>query len=138
MIRADFTNTEDFALADEGVQYMKIEKVYEKSISGGQNAGKPMVVFELRAKNGGKVFHNCMNFDGCRWMLKKTLHAITGQKPAKGVVEFEPEELIDEEIRVNIFHDEFNGRISAKVRDVLLPGDKASDPDPDNLEGDEF
>jgi len=131
-INTDFSNTDDFALAEEGVQNVRVEKVYEKVSKN----GKEMVVFELKAMNGGRIFHNCMNYEGCRWMLKKTIHAITKVNPEKGAMSFDPDEFVGKEMRVNVFHDDFNGRVSAKIKDVLPPGSKASDPDFGSMEDD--
>lgn len=120
VINTDFTHEEDFALAPEGIQKVEVENVYEKDAS----TGKRMVVFELRAENGGKLFHNCMNEEGIRWMLKKMLHAITGIKPPKGPVKIYEDDLIGKEIEIEVYHDDWNGTARAKVKDVVVPAEE--------------
>jgi len=122
MARADFSNSTDgFPLVEEGVQNTTIEKCYENKSKGGNN----QVVFELRTSSGGRLWHYCVNEpDKNCWMFRKTIHAITGQKPEKGPFSFEPDDYVGESLKVEVFHDEFNGRISAKVKDVILSGDE--------------
>jgi len=122
VINTDFTNEEDFVLTPEGIQKVEVEDVYEQT----SKTGKQMVVFELRAKNGGKLFHNCMNEEGIRWMLKKVLHAITGIKPPKGPVKIYENNLIGKELEVDVFHDDWNGTARAKVKDVVVPVEETS------------
>ena len=54
MVRVDFTNTEDFQLASEGIQNTTVEKCYEQVSKG---KGVQMLVFELRCEDGGKLWH---------------------------------------------------------------------------------
>lgn len=125
-IDTDFTNETDFALAEAGEQTVELEDVYPKQSSN----GKDMVVFEFKAKNGGRIYHNCMNEEKNRWMLKKTLEAVTGRIQPHGPISFDSFDLVGKRLKVNVFHEEYvnkygNKTKSAKISDVI-PGEQVS------------
>lgn len=115
----DFTNETDFALPPEGKQAVRVEKISEKE----SRNGDPMVVFEFRAENGGKLFHNCMNVEGKRWMLRKTIHAITGERPPKDNFYFDEAAAIGKVLTVVVKYEPYNGKESAKVAEICVPDD---------------
>lgn len=116
-IDTDFTNEEGYLLS-EGEHIVTVEDAYAKD----SKEGRPMVVFELRANDKTKLWFYCPNEETKRWKLKKTLHAILGEEQPKGPVSFFPSEVVGKKLKVIIFHDEYQGKKSAKVKDVV-PGD---------------
>jgi hypothetical protein len=130
MIKTDFTNTRQFPLAKEGEQWVLVEDVYPKQ----SKSGKDMVVFEFRTSNEAKLFHNCMNEETNRWMLKKTLEAITGRSQPHGPVTINTEELIGQKVKVYVIHEEYQGNTKARVEDVI-PDDEIA---PGQMEIDKF
>jgi len=113
----DFSHEEDFVLVSEGIHKVRVESIEEKTAS----TGTAMVVFKLRVQGGGLLWHQCTNEETKRWMLKKTLHAITGKKPPKGPILIDENDLIDQEFEVEVFHDFYKGMKRAKVKDVIVP-----------------
>jgi hypothetical protein len=119
-----------FPIAGEGKQTVRVDAVYPQQSKSGKN----MVVFEFSARNGAKLFHYCMNEGDNRWMLKKTLTAITGKKQPSGPVSFDTDDLLGRELKVQIFHETWEGKTRAKVGDVIpskdiSPGQEDMFPD---------
>jgi len=116
--RFDFTGETDgnFPIAEEGAQLVKVEEVSEEIA----RSGNPMFLFKFRSKNGGLLYHYCLNVPKKRWMLKKTIEAITGQKQPAGEVTIELNNLIGEDVKVTVEHEDYAGVKRAKVVDVLV------------------
>jgi hypothetical protein len=124
----DFTGENDYAIADEGIQTATVEEITEETSKN----GNPMVLFKLRTKNGGLLYHYCLDLEKKRWMLKRTLEAITGQKQPSGPVTIDFDNLIGERIKVEVFHEDYAGQTRAKVGNVIVP------EDPGKVKADEF
>lgn len=115
-IDSDFTNTEDRGLPPEGENRVVVKSVYEKD----SQKGEKMVVFEFGTSVGWTLYHYCMNTGTNRWMLKKTLEGITGVKQPKGPVRFDTDDLIGKILRVDVYHERYNGKMTAKVGDIIV------------------
>lgn len=118
MIRSNFPEDKEYPLLPEGEHLVKVNKITEMQ----SKTGKSMVLFELLSvpDNVGLRLY-AMNEGDNRWMLKKTLHAITGQPQASGDVEFSENELEGNRFKVIIKHEEYNGKPQAKIKDVIVP-----------------
>lgn len=122
-MRFDFTGeTDGFAVAKEGEQLVTVEEISEET----SKQGNPMVLFKLRSGNGGLLYHYCLNTATKRWMLKKTLEAITRTKIPSGPVNVEFDNLIGEQLKVSVEHETYNGVKKGKVVDVILSEDEFS------------
>ena len=140
-ISTDFTGTNEFSLPPEGRTEVEVLDVYPYVAK----SGKDNVVFELATSDGFKLKHYCFNdVDDSgktnRWMLKKTLGAITGVAQPTGPVSFYPRDIVGKKFFVVIKHEEFigtSGRAfkNAKIADVIV--DEAVASGQTNLEKDE-
>jgi len=124
-IRTDFSKTEERGLPPEGINLVTVDKVYEKTSS----QGNEMIVFELATRTSWTLYHYCMNTGNNRWMLKKTLEAITGIKQPKGEVYINTDDLIGKILKVEVFHDKYNSKMNAKVADVISEDSITGDDD---------
>jgi hypothetical protein len=82
------------------------------------------------------LWHYCLTEDGKNWALKKFIHALTGQKPEKGPIDIDWDDYIGKSVKVNVFHDVWQGQKKAKISDVLLSGDDV--PGSDKLLGEDL
>lgn len=111
----DFTGENDYSVAEEGIQIATVEAVSEET----SKQGNPMILFKLRAKNGGLLYHYCLDLEKKRWQLKRTLEAITGTKQPSGPVTVDLDALVGEKIKVEVFHEDFGGSVQAKVKKII-------------------
>lgn len=117
-IRTTLPEDKAFPLLPEGPQLVKVKEVYPQD----SKAGKPMVVFQFESIPDNVYLRlYTMNEGENRWMLKKVLHAITGQPQAHGEVEFDTNDLIGKRLSVIVEHEDYNGKKQAKVKDVVIP-----------------
>jgi len=132
----DFTGESDgnFPIADEGEQTVKVEAISEEI----SKSGNPMWLFKLRSKNGGLLYHYCLNQPKKRWMLKKTIESITGQKQPLGEITIDLDNLIGEDFKVLVIHEDYAGVKRAKVADVLIGELTESDSFPESLDQSPF
>lgn len=103
-------------IANEGQQTGVVRSV-EPMIS---SKGNPMFLFKIKV-GGSLLYHYCLNVQGKRWMLRKTLSAITGQDYGKGDINFTPDDVCGKNINVIIGHETYNGQARAKIKDVIVP-----------------
>ena len=120
-IRTDFSKGCGYELIEEGIQEVEIMSMEESTVKSGKFAGDPQVIFDLMANNGGRTKLFCTNSDRCRWQLKKVYQAVTEILPDSGPMTLYENEFIGKKIKVEIYHDEWNGKPSAKVKDIILP-----------------
>lgn len=102
-------------IAEEGPQTVRVEGISEETSSN----SNPMFLFKLRSKNGGLLRHYCLNVPNKRWMLKKTIEAITGQKQPSGPVHIDERDLVGRELKVLVEHETYRGKTQAKIVDVI-------------------
>lgn len=112
----DFTGEGKYELVNEGQQTVVVEDVTMETSKNGNS----MVLFKLRAKNGGLLYHYCLNEEKKRWMLKKTLEAVTGECQPSGKVMIDLDQILGNALKVNVIHEEYNGITRAKVEDVVI------------------
>ena len=113
-MKFDFSGEEnrDFPDIEDGEHVVEVESVTEET----SKAGNPMILFKLRAKNNCLIFHRCINLPKKRWMLKKTIEAILGKEQPSKEVYINLDDLVGEEVKVVIKHDDYG----PKVSDILL------------------
>lgn len=116
-IRSSFPNDKEFPVLDEGEYTAKVDAISEKM----SKTGKSMVVFELKEVVSGQLLWlYCMNEGDNRWMLKKVIQAITGQIQPSGDVNIAIDDLLGRRIKVIVAHEMYNGKKTAKIKDVIV------------------
>jgi hypothetical protein len=116
-ISSRFPEDREFKLLPEGEQIVSVINVSQRQ----SKAGKDMVVFELKAiPDGQLLWHYCLNTGDNRWMLKKTIQAITGILQPTGDVNIAIDDLLNRRMKVEIAHEEYQGKMQAKIADVII------------------
>lgn len=114
--KTDFTNVEEFELPKEGQHLVTVVAVSPMQSSKGND----MILFELETKKGWKLYHYCLNTESNRWMLKKTLEAITGEYQPKGPIWVNTDDLVGKILKIEVVHEKYEGKLRAKVSDVII------------------
>jgi len=136
-MKLDFTGVESFQRASEGEHVCKIVAADEKVSSGGND----MIVVAFEVIRGedktARVYENYPLIDTALWKLKGLLQAI-GMK-ADGKVQLDLDKLIGKTCIVNVKHEEYDGKIRARVESVkkLVGSDADSDEEGDDADDDE-
>ena len=105
------------SLLPEGQYTAKVISV-EKTVS---SKGNDMFVFKFNVQ-GLSLWHYCLSVPGKRWMLRKTLTAITGTEFRNDQeVVFDPDELFGKQCNVLVKHEEYKGQIKEKIKDIIMP-----------------
>lgn len=135
-MKLDFTGVESFLRASEGEHVCKIAAVDEKQSQGGND----MIVVQFEVvkgdDKGARVFENYPLVDTALWKLKALLQAI-GMK-ADGKVQLDLDRLVGKICIVNVFHEEYEGKVRAKVESVMkYSAATEDDEDADEDEEDE-
>jgi len=103
-------------LPTEGEHAATVVGVSEKV----SKAGADMIVFDLDI-DGYALKNYCINTPGKNWGLKKMIHALLGEAPPSGSVSFDSDNMIGRTVVVKIVHDNFNDKLTAKVKGIVLP-----------------
>lgn len=142
-MKLDFTGVENFLRASEGEHPCKIAAADVKQSQGGND----MIVVQFEVIKGAdktaRVFENYPLVDTALWKLKGLLQAI-GLR-ADGKVQLDLDKLIGKTCIVNVFHEEYEGKVRAKVESVRKYTAEAEDDedqddeveDPDDEEEEE-
>ena len=106
-------------LVDEGNYHVRVSKVEEKE----SDAGKPMVVFELKIQDEGKhmgrpVYLTASLQSHALFTLKKVYTAVGYQPGPEG---HDPEKVLDGEFYVTIKHKEFENKQGQKQKGHDMP-----------------
>lgn len=130
-MRLDFTGVESFQRASEGEHLCKIVTVDEKQSQGGNN----MIVVAFEVIKGedksSRVFENYPLVETALWKLKGLLQAI-GMK-ADGKVQLDLDKLVGKTCIVNVTHEEYEGKIRARVESVRKVVVNDSDEDDEDV-----
>lgn len=131
-MKLDFTGVENFQRANEGKHVCKIVSADEKQSQGGND----MIVVAFEVIKGddksARVYENYPLIDTALWKLKGLLQAI-GMK-ADGKVQLDLDKLIGKTCEVNVIHEEYEGRIRARVESVAKLSAAAADDDDEDDE----
>lgn len=134
-MKLDFTGVESYLKASEGEHAVKIAAADLKQSQGGND----MVVVQFEVMKGddkgARVFENYPLIDTALWKLKGLLQAI-GMK-ADGKVQLDLDKLIGKTCTIVVIHEEYEGKIRARVDEVKkLNAAATSDDDEDEDEED--
>lgn len=112
----DFTGVESFNRASEGEHVCKVSSADVKQSQGGNDM--IVVAFEVTKGDdkGARVYENYPLVDNALWKLKGLLQAI-GMK-ADGKVSLDLDKLVGKVLTVIVKHEEYDGKIRARVDEV--------------------
>lgn len=132
-VKVDFTGVEAFSRVEEGRHHVKIVEVEQTQSQGGDDMLK--IAYEVLSgeSKGGRVYDNCMLVQKSLWRLK-SLCKLIGMK-CDGKVALDLDAMVGKTLDVQVFHEEYNGSLRAKVGD-MLPHAAASSADDDDLDDD--
>ena len=135
-MKLDFTGVESFLRASEGEHIVKIAAADIKQSQGGND----MIVVQFEVvrgdDKGARVFENYPLVETALWKLKGLLQAI-GMK-ADGKVQIDLDRLIGKTCIINVFHEEYEGKVRAKVESVRkFTADVEEDADDEDEDEDE-
>lgn len=128
-IKVDLTGVESFQRASEGEHAAKIVSAEVKQSQGGNDM--VVVCFEVTKGDdkGSRVYENYPLIDTALWKLKGLLQAI-GMK-ADGKVQIDLDKLVGKVVTIVVKHEEYEGKIRAKVDEVKKFSAVASDDEDD-------
>ena len=135
-LKLDMTGVESFQRASEGIHVCKIASADVKQSQSGNDMS--VVVYEVTKGDdkGARVYENYPLVETALWKLKGMLQAI-GMK-ADGKVQLDLDKLIGKMLQVNVFHEEYEGQIRAKVESVMKLSRASSSDDDDDEDDDEL
>lgn len=128
-LKLDFTGVESFQRAAEGIHTVKIATAEVKQSQGGNDM--ITVAFEVTkgADKGARVYDNFVLTDTALWKLKGLLQAI-GMK-ADGKVQLDTDKLVGKVCQINVQHEEYEGKLRARVESIMKFAAEADDDDDD-------
>lgn len=132
-LKLDFTGVESFNRASEGQHVVKIASAEIKQSQGGNDM--IVVAFEVTKgeDKGARVYENYPLIETALWKLKSLLQAI-GMK-CDGKVQVDLDKLVGKALIIEVRHEEYEGKIRAKVDEVKkLSVATSSDDDEDEDE----
>lgn len=134
--KIDFSGVETFSRAPEGTHIVKVATVEETTFQSGNEGFK--VAFELTkgAGKGARVYENFPLQETALWKLKSLLVAI-GMK-ADGRVTLDTDKLIGKTLELDVYHEEYDGKMRARVGEMRKPGLKDEEPDDDDIDEDDI
>lgn len=131
-LKLDFTGVESFQRASEGIHAVKIATAEVKKSQGGNDM--IVVAFEVTkgTDKGARVYENYVLTDTSLWKLKGLLQAI-GMK-ADGKIQLDVDKLIGKVCQINVQHEEYDGKLRARVESVMKFAAEADDDDDEDLD----
>ena len=131
----DFTGVESFSKASEGEHRVKVASVEEKVSQGGNDM--LVIAYEVIAgkDKGARVYENYPLIDTALWKLKAALSAM-GVK-AEGKIKLDLDKLIGKTLYIEIFHEEYNGQMRAKISDYSKTSSEGYDEEVEDDEDEE-
>lgn len=132
-LKLDFTGVESFQRAAEGIHTVKVATAEVKQSSGGNDM--ITVAFEVTkgADKGARVYDNFVLTDTALWKLKGFLQAV-GIK-ADGRLQLDVDKLVGKVCQINVQHEEYDGKIRARVESIMKLEVEADDDFEDDSEG---
>lgn len=128
--KIDFSGVETYSRAPEGTHIVKIATVEETTFQSGNEGFK--VAFELTkgTGKGARVYESFPLQETALWKLKALLVAI-GMK-ADGRVTLDTDKLIGKILELDVYHEEYDGRMRARVGELRRP--ELDDDDLDDID----
>lgn len=134
-LKIDMTGIESFSKASEGRHVVKITDIEQKVSS----AGDDMLQFTFEVARGDdkgcRVYDNFALTDKALWKFKACLQAL-GMK-ADGKIVIDLDKIIGKMCEVEVFHEEYNGQMRAKISDYYKLSSKTEDSDEDEDDEDD-
>lgn len=134
--KINMTGVDTFTRCEEGIHTAKIVEIQE----GTTQAGDDMLtgVFEVinGTSKGCKVYDNFVLTDKALWKLKQLLQSV--HVKCDGKIALDLDKLIGKICDIAVYHDEYNGKIKARI-DEYTPtaSDSSDDEDEDDDEEEE-
>ena len=134
--KINMTGVDTFTRCEEGIHTAKIVEIQE----GTTQAGDDMLtgVFEVinGTSKGCKVYDNFVLTDKALWKLKQLLQSV--HVKCDGKIALDLDKLIGKVCDIAVYHDEYNGKIKARI-DEYTPtaSDSSDDEDEDEDEEEE-
>lgn len=133
-VKFDLSNVETFQRASEGRHTVKIASAELKQSSGGND----MIVISFEVTKGedkgARVYENFPLVDTALWKLKTLLQSI-GMK-ADGKVQLDLDKLLGKICDINVQHEEYDGKIRARVESIMKLAAVTEDVDDDDDDDD--
>lgn len=132
--KIDFSGVETFARAPEGVHVAKIVTVEETTFQSGNEGFK--VAFEILkgAGKGARVYENFPLADNSLWKLKTLLEAV--KIKCDGRIILDTDKLIGKTLEIEVYHEEYDGKMRARLGEMRKLTPVESDDDEDIEEED--
>lgn len=126
-LKLDFTGVESFQRAAEGIHAVKIASAEVKQSQGGNDM--IVVAFEVTKgeDKGARVYENFPLVEQALWKLKGLLEAI-GMK-ANGKLQLDVDKLVGKVCRINVQHEEYDGKLRARCESIMKYADAAEEDD---------
>ena len=135
--KLDFSGVESYTKCAEGQHTAKIVEVQENTTQAGDDM--LTMVFEVIKgdSKGAKVFDNFVLTDKALWKLKQLLQVV-GIK-CDGKIALDLDKLVGKVCDIAVFHEEYNGKLKAKIDEyiTLKRSNDDEDYDDDDDEDDE-
>lgn len=130
-LKLDFSGVESFQRAAEGIHTVKIASAEVKQSSGGNDM--IVVAFEVTKgeDKGARVYENFPLVDKALWKLKSLLQAI-GIK-ADGKVQLDTDKLLGKVCKINVIHEEYDGKLRARCESIMKFADASDDDDDEDV-----
>lgn len=119
-IKVDMTGVEAYSKVNEGIHAAKIVEVEQTQSQAGDDM--ITVAYDVTAgpDKGGRVFDNFVLTQKALWKLKVLLKALGMKCDGRLIVDLD--RLIGKACDIEVFHDEYNGQIRAKISDYYKLG----------------
>ena len=135
--KLDLTNVESYTRMNEGRHRVKIVSCEDKTTQ----AGDDMIAIAFESisgdDKGSRVYDNFVLTEKALWKLKQLLKAL-GVK-CDGKIVLDTEKLVGKKCEAEIYHEEYNGQMRARVDEYLkISGsDDEAEPEDDEYEEEE-
>lgn len=134
-VKMDFTGVESYSKASEGRHTVKVADIEQKTSSGGDDMLQFAFEVIKGADKGSRVFDNFVLTDKALWKFKACLQAL-GMK-ADGKIVIDLDKILGKICDIEVFHEEYNGQLRAKISDYYKVA-AAADDDDDEDDDDDF
>lgn len=133
--KLDLTKVETYTKMSEGIHRVKVVSCEDKTTQ----AGDDMIAIAFEAVNGedkgSRVYDNFVLTEKALWKLKQLLKAL-GVK-CEGKIVLDTDKLIGKQCDAEIFHEEYNGQLRARVNEYTKISAATEDEDDEEEEDEE-
>lgn len=111
--KMDFTDVESFVKCSEGEHVAVLKEVEEKTTQNGDDMLKCRFLVTKGESTGAIVFENFVLTQKALWKFKSYLEVVGIKADKKIIVDID--KLIGRACIIKVIHEEYNGKINAKV-----------------------